>query len=263
MLNFIFPERNICFLCEDYGKDIKGNLCSICKSKLVFIDECNCSICGRKIERECDLDELHQFDETSDSLVLEESLETRIMKCRECIKHPHFFTKSVSPLSYEADIKRAIYDFKYNDKSHLYKLFGKLMVKSIVDNDLEYVDMIVPIPLYKDREKRRGFNQANLLAKYISKDLGIELVQKNLIRVENTKALNQLDRTERIKSITGVFDIKDKSIFMQKKILLVDDILTTGTTVDECSKLLLDNGAGEIFVATLAVTPNKPKIEEV
>lgn len=245
MLNFIFPEKNICFLCEDYGKDIKGNLCWICRTKLVFIGELNCSICGRNIDKEYDLIES------------KDNIETRIMKCRECIKHPHFFTKSVSPLSYEESIKRAIYDFKYNGKNHLYKLFGRLMVESIVDNDLEYVDMVVPIPLHRDREKRRGFNQATLLAKYISKDIDIELVTNNLIRSKKTKALNQLDRTERMKNISGVFDIKDESIFIQKKILLVDDIYTTGTTVDECAKLLLDNGAGEIFVTTLAVTPNK------
>ena len=251
IFNFIFPEKNICFLCEDYGKDIKGNLCWVCKSKLVFIAECSCSICGRKIDREYELDEVDGIN----------NIQTRIMKCRECIKHPHFFTKSVSPLSYEGDIKRAIYDFKYNGKHHLYKLFGKLMVKSIVDNDLEYVDIIVPIPLHKDREKRRGFNQATLLSKYISKDLKVNLVTNNLIRSKKTKALNQLDRAERMKNILGVFDIKDKSIFIQKKILLVDDIYTTGTTVDECAKLLLDNGAKEVFVVTLAVTPSKPKSE--
>lgn len=237
LLNLIFPENHICFVCEDYGLDIKENLCSICKSKLVFINDCSCSICGRKLEL---------VDKAGN-----------IKRCRECIKHPHYFTRSVSPLSYEGDIKRLIYDFKYNGKNHLYKMFGQLMVEHIVDNDLEHVDLIVPVPLYKDREKKRGFNQATLLARYIGKSLKIETDTKNLSRKSQTKALNKLSRSERIKNISGVFDLKDRNIFKDKTILLIDDIYTTGSTVDEISKVLVESDVKKVFVSTLAVTPNK------
>lgn len=240
-LNFLFPEKNICFICEDYGSDIKENLCSICKERFVFIGEQSCSICGRKLK------------ESKNS-------PTNIRRCKECMRHPHYFTKSVSPLSYEGDIKRAIYDYKYNNKQHMYKLFSKLMVKSILENDLEQVDLVIPIPLYIDREKRRGFNQAHLLAKSISKKLNIKLDNKSLIRSRHTKAQNKLDRNERIKNIKGVFALREKENIKQKKILLIDDILTTGSTVDECSKLLLENGADLVFVSTIAITPNRELI---
>lgn len=234
ILNLIFPENHICFVCEDYGKDIKENLCSICREKLIFINDSSCSICGRKLYA---------------------TLEN-IKRCRECIKHPHYFIKSVSPLSYEGDIKRLIYDFKYNDKHHLYKLFGQLMVEYILDNDLEYLDVIVPVPLYRDREKKRGFNQAALLSKYIGRKLNIETDTKNLIRITQTEVQNKLNRSERIGNIAGVFDLKDKNKFKDKTILLIDDIYTTGSTVDEISKLLIKNDTKEVFVTTLAVTPN-------
>lgn len=250
ILNLIFPENHICFVCEDYGKDIEGNLCSICREKLVFIEDSSCSICGRKLEQSLEL--LDENLENKDLEVLE-----NIKRCRECMKHPHYFTKSGSPLSYEGDIKRLIYDFKYNDKHHLYKLFAQLMVKTIVDNDLEHVDLIVPVPLYKDREKKRGFNQAALLTKYISKKLNIETDTRSLIRSTQTEVQNKLNRSERIRNISGVFDLKDKNTFKDKTILLIDDIYTTGSTVDEISKLLLKNEAKKIFVTTLAVTPNK------
>lgn len=237
-LNFLFPEKNICFICEDYGRDIVENLCSICKERFVFIKEASCSICGRKLK------------ESRNEL-------KHLRKCKECIRYPHYFKKSVSPLSYEGDIRHAIHDFKYNNKQHMYKLFVKLMVKSILENDLEQVDLVVPVPLYIDREKIRGFNQANLLAKSISKELNIKLDNTSLIRKKHTKAQNQLDRNERIKNIKEVFKIIQKENIKQKKILLIDDILTTGSTIDECSRLLLKNGAETVFASTIAVTPNK------
>ncbi len=236
ILELIFPEKNICFICEDYGKDIEGNLCSICRENLVFIKQRSCSICGRKLEVELDIE--------------------NIVKCRECIKRPHYYTKSVSPLSYEKDIKMAIYDFKYNDRQHMYKLFGRLMVESILENDLEHVDIVVPVPLYKDREKKRGFNQAALLAKYISDQLRLKLDTKNLKRDSQTKAQNKLDRSQRKRNISGVFGLRNNCDFINKRVLLIDDIYTTGSTVDECSKLLLENGASQVFVATLAITPD-------
>lgn len=243
ILNIIFPEKHICFLCEDYGKDIKNNLCSICKETLRPIGDASCSICSRKIQ-----------------VAREKS--RAIIKCRECIKHPHYFTRSISSLSYEGAIKKAIYDFKYNDKHHMYKLFGQLMIKSILDNDLEHVDLVVPIPLYKDREKKRGFNQAALLAKYIAKDLNLKCDTENLRRVKQTKVQNRLNRNQRMENIAGAFGLKNKTAFEQKIVLLVDDIYTTGSTVDQCSKLLVDHGAKQVFATTLAVTPSKIKERE-
>lgn len=236
-LNLLFPEKNICFVCEEYGSDIEENLCSVCGETLISTNPISCSICGRKLE-ESYLDSGH------------------IVKCSECIRHPHYFTKNVAPLSYEGDIKQLIYNFKYNNRSYMYKLFGQLMVKSIVANDLENVDLVVPVPLYMDREKNRGYNQAALLAKYISKQLKIELDTKNLKRITSTKAQNQLNRNQRVKNITGVFDLKEKNAFMQKKVLIIDDIYTTGSTIDGCSKLMLENGVKEVFSATIAITPN-------
>lgn len=254
LLNLVFPEKYICFVCEDYGKDIEGNLCSICREKLVFIDDDTCSICGRKLDRALEVSE-EILEERSDKGPKKEN--ENIRRCSECIKHPHYFIKSVSPLSYEGDIKEIIYDFKYNGKHHLYKLFGQLMLDRIIDNDLEHIDLIVPVPLYKDREKKRGFNQAALLSKYLAKKLRLESDDKNLIRKKQTQVQNKLNRAERVRNISGVFDLKDKDKFKDKTILLIDDIYTTGSTVDEISKLLVENHAKQVFVTTLAVTPNK------
>lgn len=238
-LNLIFPEKNICFVCGEYGKDILENLCSICRNQFVFIDR-GCSVCGRGL-----------LEDTLDS--------EQIIRCAQCIKHPHYFKKSISVLSYEGNIRNLIHRFKYSDHSHMYKMFGRLMVKTIRDYDFEYVDLVVPIPLHLNRLKKRGYNQAELLASYIGKELDLKVDSKALVRQKETSAQNKLSKSDRAKNIEGVFNISDNFDFLQKKILLIDDIYTTGSTVDECSKVMLEHGAGEIFVATLAATPNNQK----
>ena len=233
LINLVFPEKNICFICDEYDNTIENNLCPICISKLEFIKESKCKICGRKIDTNID----------------------KLIKCRNCLKTPHYFTKTVAPLVYNKAIKKVIYDFKYNNKPYMYKLFGELMVKSIIDNDLEHIDIIVSVPLHKYRQRKRGFNQSHLLGKYISKKLEIPIDKENLIRITKTQEQNKIKRSERIRNVEGVFAIIKKDIFIQKRVLLIDDIYTTGSTVDECSKLLLDNGAKEVFVATIAIVP--------
>lgn len=236
--NLIFPEKNICFVCGDYGSDILENLCSICREQLVFIIR-GCSVCGRGLED-----------------IIESE---KIIRCAQCIKHPHYFKKSISVLSYEGTIKNLIHRFKYSDHSHMYKMFGRLMVKTIKENDFEYVDLIVPVPLHVNRLKKRGYNQAELLASFIGAEFDLKVDTKALIRQTETSAQNKLDKSERAKNIEGVFNILDNFDFSQKKILLIDDIYTTGSTVDECSKVMIEHGAEEIFVATLAATPNNQK----
>lgn len=241
-LNLIFPERNICFVCGEYGLDIEENLCAICICEFKFIEK-GCSVCGRMVG---DADTV-------------QSEKNRILKCSVCIKHPHYFKKAISTLSYEGKIKRLIYNYKYSNQSYMYKLFGKLMTQSILSHDFEYVDLVVPVPIHKNRLIKRGYNQAELLAKYIGKELDISVDTTSLQRQTETDAQNKLNKSDRAKNIEGVFIISEKSQFIQKKILLIDDIYTTGSTADECSKTLLECGADEIFVATLAATPNIEK----
>lgn len=235
-LNLIFPEKNICFVCGEHGRDIRENLCVICRGELVFIDS-SCSICGRGLE-----DELSEGD--------------RMLRCSNCIVHPHYFKKSISVLSYEGIIRNLIHNFKYSDHSHMHKMFGKLMVNTIRAHDFEYVDVVLPVPLYRDRLKKRGYNQAELLANFIGKNLDITVDTSTLTRHTHTSAQNKLNRADRAKNMEGVFGISNNFEISQKKILLVDDIYTTGSTVDQCSKVMLEHGADEIFVITLAATPS-------
>ncbi|RKD32324.1 ComF family protein [Thermohalobacter berrensis] len=231
ILELIYPERGICFICDKYDETLdEGHICKSCRKTLPFIKEHRCKICGKPLE-------LGYIPD----------------KCPDCIKNRHYFEKAVSPLLYKDIVKDYIYKYKYGKKSYMYKAFAPLMVNELVKNNLTDFDLIVPVPLHRSKMRKRGFNQSELLARLISKKLDIPLDIKNLKRVKKTLTQNKLKRDERYKNVKNAFSIKKKGVFNNKRILLVDDIFTTGSTVDECSKTLLKAGGKEVFVVTIAV----------
>jgi len=114
------------------------------------------------------------------------------------------------------------------------------------------VEAIVPVPLHPKREKIRGFNQAQIIAKELAKYKGIELLEKKLIRVKNIPPQTSLEASERKKNVRGAFAVKNGESLKGKIILLVDDVYTTGATIKECSLALKKAGAREVRAITLA-----------
>lgn len=230
IMDLIFVEKNICFICNSYDEDItEDRICIDCLEKLIFIKHNGCTICGKYL---------------GDNM--------KLRKCKDCLKHPHSFTKAVSPIVYDGIAKKALYEYKYSNKTYMYKMFGSLILHSIINSGFDKVDVIVPVPLYKYKKRLRGFNQSELISKYISNNLSIEIDTKNLQRVKETKVQNELHREDRIKNIKDAFIVKDEKAFINKNILLIDDIYTTGATVNECSRVLLESGAKNVFVVTIA-----------
>jgi len=225
ILDLIYPEEGICFICDNYDEDIKkGHICPSCMKKLIFINDHRCSLCGKPLE-------LGYIPD----------------KCPDCIKHPHYFTKAIAPLEYTGAIKDAIYAYKYGKKSYMYKAFGQLLVQALREYGIDDIDIIVPVPLHRRKYADRGFNQAKLLGDFISKEFKIPMNHRNLKRVRETEIQNKLHRTERLKNVKNAFIVKKPEDLKNKKVLLVDDILTTGSTADSCSKVLLKAGAREVI----------------
>ena len=146
-----------------------------------------------------------------------------------------------------------MYRFKYSNKKYYAKYYAKEFCdkyRGIIENWSP--DYIIAVPLFRKKEKKRGFNQAQVLAKHIGKELAIP-VEKNIVaRIRNTVPQKKLNDTERQKNLKGAFKI-ERNVVKFKRILLVDDIFTTGSTVDEISHLLLTNGAERVYVATLCI----------
>ena len=184
--------------------------------------------------------------------------------CRE--KEDSLFYDSVISLGeYDGVLKEMIHLYKYNKRERLNKVLGFLLLQKIKNSTLTLnTDILIPVPLYWLRKRLRGFNQSEELARFLSKGLGIP-VATLLSRRKNTKPQVFLSVSERIKNVRNAFSInwltqKVEMPFMSglhsikgKSIILIDDVVTTGATVNECSKVLKKLGAREVNVVCLAI----------
>ena len=151
-------------------------------------------------------------------------------------------------------MKTIIHEFKYYGKTHLAGNLGTVVGKLVLGNkQLSKADFIVPVPLHKVRLRSRGFNQSELLSEKISKVTGISYITDQLIRERYTETQANLPVSKRAKNVEGAFLIKDEKIFNKKRVILVDDVITTGSTILECMKVLKAGGAEEVMAVTAAM----------
>ena len=165
----------------------------------------------------------------------------------------NYFNYHIYFFKYEGIIRQAILRYKFREKSYLYKTFVNFFIKN--ENFcrfLEKYDIIIPVPISKKRNKERGYNQSMLIARELGKKLNLQLVKKCLYKTKNVIEQSKLSKEEREQNIQGVYSLKNADLLENKKILLVDDIYTTGSTVNECCKVLLSAKPSEITVLTIA-----------
>lgn len=164
-----------------------------------------------------------------------------------------YFDELMYIFKYEGRIRKTILDYKFNDKSYIYLTFVNFLLKNekIFENIKKY-DTIIPVPISKRRQKTRGYNQSLLIAKEMSKHTNLELVNNCLIKTKNIIEQSKLNKEDRIQNIQGVYELKNKQLIDNKKILLIDDIYTTGSTVNECSKILRQGNPNKIGILVLA-----------
>ncbi len=182
------------------------------------------------------------------------------------LTHPKCRTRNgidgiYSAISYKGIVKKLLYQFKYPPYlADLKGILGKLLYEGLIQQEafikfLEHDNvMITAVPLHKERERKRGYNQSELLAKGLALSLKKPFVSKVLYRQKQTKPQFDLKKEERAKNILGAFMIssKFKSILKGKSVILIDDITTTGATLRECTKILKKSGAAKVIGVTLA-----------
>ena len=178
-----------------------------------------------------------------------------INKIEDCRKDKlKYFDYHIKIFRYENIIRDKIIDYKFNEKAYLYKTFEKMILKTKKTYSfLKTYDIILYVPMFKKHKLIRGYNQSELIARKISDTLGITLEKNNLAKVINTKKQSTLTKSEREKNVKNAFKLKNPEKIKDKKIILFDDIYTTGSTVNECSKVLKKAGAAEIVILTIAV----------
>ena len=154
---------------------------------------------------------------------------------------------------YEGVLRTAIKKLKFKNKKKLAEPLAILLVEYLKNSfSVDSINYIISVPLSKKRLKERGFNQVDLLALIIERGLRVQFIPNMIARIKETKPQFELKREERFRNLKGAFRVCDPERVRDRNILLLDDILTTGSTVSECSKVLKDAGAGKVYVLTLA-----------
>jgi len=174
--------------------------------------------------------------------------------CPGCVrKRPHF-DRAFSPCVYEGVTKKLIHEFKYKGKNNLAEPLSRIMIDFIREYSLplNYLDLIIPVPLHKTRLREREFNQAEELGTRIAAEFKKEMACGILLRHRRTKAQVELKNTERALNVAGSFSVDKNAPLKGKNLLLVDDVLTTGATSSEAALALKAAGAQAVFVLTLA-----------
>ncbi len=223
----IFPRR--CPVCDKI-LEYRGELiCEKCREKLVYIEEPKCKKCGKQLIR-------HEDE-----------------YCYDCKKKKHLYKEGIAVFAHTGEIKKSIYKIKYCNKREYVDFYAgevtRLYGKKINSWNS---DAIIPVPLHRKKQLSRGYNQAEIIAKVISKQTGIPMNSKILMRIKNTKPQKELNDTDRKKNLENAFKI-NKSIVKLKKVILVDDIYTTGSTIDGCTEELIKGGIDEVYYISLTI----------
>ena len=163
------------------------------------------------------------------------------------------FDEHIYMFKYEGAIRRIILQYKFQEKSYLYKTIVNFLLKNKkMFEIIKTYDTIVPVPISKKRKRTRGYNQSYLIAKDIANIVGIKLENRVLFKIKNIIEQSKLNKEDRGKNIKGVYEIKNDYRIKDKKILLFDDIYTTGSTANECCRMLKEVNLDKIGVLTIA-----------
>lgn len=181
----------------------------------------------------------------------------KIRKFQKSKKHIYLtknFDTHMYLFDYQGIIRQKILQYKFGEKTYISKCFTKVILNDEkICRFLKNYDIIIPVPISNKRKKTRGYNQSELIASKLAKQMkNLKYTSKVLYKKKDTLPQSTLDKEKRIENIKGVYYIKNEQILKNKKVLLIDDIFTTGSTVNECSKILKQAGAKEIGIFTLA-----------
>ena len=173
--------------------------------------------------------------------------------CNSCRAHPLQIDFIRSVVIFQGTLRQAIHRFKYQRLSSLARPLGDLLAEYWVAHDLR-ADWITPVPLHAARQRDRGYNQAGLLAARLSQRVGVPMAAALLRRTRATAVQMELDAAQRRANVAGAFEC-DAPQVLNKRVVVIDDVCTTGATLDACAAALFQAGAASVFGLTLARTP--------
>jgi ComF family protein len=227
-VSLLYPAT--CTVC---GKQVRGGeyLCDGCEAKVIRIVPPFCETCSEPFEG---------------------SINTAF-SCANCAHRTIYFDAAVAAYRGRGIVRDVIHEFKYNRQIHLRHLVAHWLRAALDDERLRSrrFDVVVPVPLHPARQRERGFNQASLLAELLSAHTSIPCGPL-LKRIRYTTTQTALDRSERMENLHNAFRLRKNVDVRGLCVLLIDDVLTTGSTLSECARILKRAGARSVHAATAA-----------
>lgn len=219
----LFVDSASCIVCDDEinGKNPYG-LCDKCYNKLEFIGEKCCIRCGKPSENEAKY-------------------------CLLCQNETRYFDTARSAVKYKGNVQKLILEYKFHNKRYLAKYLAKFIEYTVEEYGIKY-DIVVPIPLSKSREKERKYNQVSEMLRHTKLSPVVEVLTKT----RDNERQSLMAGKERRDNVLGVYAVTDKAAVKGKHVLLVDDIITTGATVNEASRVLMASGAQSVTAVSVA-----------
>ncbi|MDD6920556.1 MAG: ComF family protein [Eubacteriales bacterium] len=244
IINLIYPKDDYCICCDSFiNSESKYHICDSCIRKLQWINNVLCEKCGKMLD-----------DEITGEIL-----------CYDCQENMRSFDKAYTCTRYGLYERILISRFKEHKKSYIAESLATIMYDRICleysssDSTKKAYDVVIPIPIHKNKYKKRGFNQSENIAKVLAEKLGV-LYDKNLLKREiETRSMKSLSSEERKRNIKNAFIIEtyNKNLIKYNKVLLVDDIYTTGATLNEASRVLKEAGVREVYAITFSAGANR------
>jgi len=233
LLDFIYPP--FCGICGSRLIGGEKNICRPCWQSLTVIQAPFCRRCGLPLDSTASL-------------------------CRVCRSRQRVFSFARSWGLFEERLQRIIHLLKYRQRKSLAGPLAR-MLTFIMEQDRRFdaMEAILPVPLHARKARSRGYNQSGLIALGLARRTGLPLLKNGLHRIRNTPSQSGLDLDRRAVNVQGAFRVRHPEMISGKRLILVDDVLTTGATVEACATALLEADAGEVCVLTVARTP-EPEI---
>lgn len=225
MISVLYPRR--CAVCDECILDTQL-VCPECMSRIGTISGSTCMKCGKKLD------------------------DDNRMYCFDCSRKIHWFDRGFAVFEYEA-IRRSLYRFKYSGRAE-YAAYYAWKTNELLGNTLAKigVEALIPVPIHSSRMRMRGYNQAQVYAVGLSKLTKIPVIEDWVVRVKKTRPLKELGMSERQKNLKKAFKLRRNDVKLSR-VCVIDDIYTTGATIDEISRLLKAAGVAEVYFVTIAI----------
>ena len=222
----IFPPR--CPICDSVVSMLNKGICTHCMKKIQYVKNPRCFKCGKHVAEEI------------------------IEYCEDCQARKHLYKQGRALYEYK-EVANAIYRFKYSGRREYAEVFGEELSFYLGEyiRDLK-PDGFVPVPMYPLKERKRGYNQAVLLARSLGNHMQLPVYENLVKRVRNTGALKLLNPEERLNNLKKAFILEENGVKLNT-IIIIDDIYTTGSTIDTIAKEFLEIGVENIYFVTLAI----------